>query len=344
MALWLVRAGGGGEYEQKFLQEKRIYVTWDELSNDLGKLKEKQDLRELLAKVYKDEDKKPKTIINWTSQIWPFVKEMKKGDWVALPSKTKAAIHFGEITGEYTNNAAGPNPFYHYREVNWFATDVLRTGLDQDLLYSFGAFMTICRVTRNNAENRIRKLAESNWKKTAAIVEEAVSRGEGETPETDIEELGRDQIAKFITRKFKGHGLTRLVEAVLQAQGYTTYRSPEGADGGVDILASPGGLGFGHPRICVQVKSQDSPIDRPTLDQLIGTMQKVGAEQGLLVSWGGFKTSVDRETPTQFFRVRLWNQVSLIQEIIANYERLDEDIKAELPLKRVWTLAAEMQE
>jgi len=342
MALWLVRAGGSGEYEQKFLQENRIYVTWDELSQDLGKLKEKQDLRELLTSLY--EDTKPKTIINWSSQIWLFAKEMKKGDWVALPSKKKAAIHFGEITGEYTNNSKGPNPFYHYREVKWFATDVLRSWLDQDLLYSFGAFLTICRVTRNNAENRIKKLAESNWKRSVAVTEEVVNRGEVEPPETDIEELGRDQIAKFIVRKFKGHGLTRLVEAVLQAQGYTTYRSPEGADGGVDILASSGGLGFGHPRICVQVKSQESPIDRPTLDQLIGTMQKVGAEQGLLVSWGGFKTSIDRETPTQFFRVRLWNQVSLIQEIIANYERMDEDIKAELPLKKVWTLAAEMQD
>ena len=26
MAIWLVRAGSQGEYEQKFIQEKRIYV------------------------------------------------------------------------------------------------------------------------------------------------------------------------------------------------------------------------------------------------------------------------------------------------------------------------------
>ena len=29
MATWLIRAGGHGEYEQKFLQENRVYVTWD---------------------------------------------------------------------------------------------------------------------------------------------------------------------------------------------------------------------------------------------------------------------------------------------------------------------------
>ena len=34
-------------------------------------------------------------------------------------------------------------------------------------------------------------------------------------------------------------------------------------------------------------------------------MQNVQAEQGLPVSWGGFKNTVDKETATQFFRVRL---------------------------------------
>jgi restriction system protein len=37
MALWLVRAGRHGEYEQRFLDEGRIYLTWDELAGDLHK-------------------------------------------------------------------------------------------------------------------------------------------------------------------------------------------------------------------------------------------------------------------------------------------------------------------
>ena len=36
-------------------------------------------------------------------------------------------------------------------------------------------------------------------------------------------------------------------------------------------------MGFGEPRVCVQVKSGDSALDRPTLDQLIGVMQNVQA-------------------------------------------------------------------
>lgn len=68
-------------------------------------------------------------------------------------------------------------------------------------------------------------------------------------------------------------------------------------------------------------------------------MQNVQADQGLLVSWGGFKTSVDREIPAQFFRVRLWDQQELIGQLMQHYDRLSDEFKAELPLKRVWTLS-----
>ena len=90
----------------------------------------------------------------------------------------------------------------------------------------------------------------------------------------DLEQLGRDSIAKLIIQKVMGHGMARLVEAVLKAQGFTTYRSPEGADKGIDLLAAGGPFGFERPRICVQVKSGDTPADRPEFTQLIGAMQE----------------------------------------------------------------------
>jgi restriction system protein len=220
---------------------------------------------------------------------------------------------------------------------------VPRSNFDQDILYSFGAFLTICQIKRNDAEKRVRAMANNNWK-TKDIPEISLAKAkneEGEEPEgpIDLELLAKDQIAKLIGQKFKGHDMSRLIEAILKAQGYTTFRSPEGPDKGIDILAAPGLLGFGNPRICVQVKSGDFPVDLPTLNQLIGSMQNVQADQGLLVSWGGFKTSVDKEIPTQFFRVRLWDQSNIINELLSNYDRLDEDLRAELPFKRIWTLA-----
>lgn len=55
----------------------------------------------------------------------------------------------------------------------------------------------------------------------------------------------------YINRKFKGPALARLVDGVLQAQGYVTLNSEPGADGGVDILAGSGPMGFSAPRLCV---------------------------------------------------------------------------------------------
>jgi restriction system protein len=68
-------------------------------------------------------------------------------------------------------------------------------------------------------------------------------------------------------------------------------------------------------------------------------MQNVQAQHGLFVSWGGFKTSIDKEKATQFFRVRLWDRDDLIEQLLDNYEKLDASIRAELPLRRIWTIA-----
>ena len=63
MALWLNRAGRSGEYESKFLSDGRIYLTWEDLSQDLSKVSEKKDLYELLDTQYPDN--KPARIRNW---------------------------------------------------------------------------------------------------------------------------------------------------------------------------------------------------------------------------------------------------------------------------------------
>ena len=118
---------------------------------------------------------------------------------------------------------------------------------------------------------------------------------------------------------------------------WLSFRS---APTGIDILAAGGAFGFDRPRICVQVKSGDSPTDRPEFTQLIGAMQSVGADQGLFVSWGGFKSTVLKEVPAKFFKVRIWNENDLIEQLLANYDKLDPDIRVELSLKRIWTIAS----
>lgn len=342
MALWLMRAGRGGEGEDRFLTDGRIYLTWGGMNRDFGQAETKVAVRAMVAEELPTKTKAQ--ISNATGQVWRFVHEMSPGDWVVLPSKLKPAIHVGEIKGPYRYEASDERP-HQYREVRWFATDIPRSNFDQDLLYSLGAFMTVCQIKRNNAEERIKRMAERNWQPSRTAAAPVAHTGAGEegdeevseeTAPTDLEQIADDQLAKLIMAQFKGHGMARLVAAILRAQGYTTHVSGEGPDKGVDILAGQGPLGFGEPRICVQVKSGDTPLDRPTLDQLVGTMQNMQAQYGLLVSWAGFKSSVDRERTAQFFRVRLWDQKDLIEQLLQHYDQLDQQIRTELPLKRVW--------
>lgn len=338
MALWLVRAGKHGEREDLALTKNLLLPGWDELP-DLSHINTRQELLELLGKTYPEE--KPKTIRNWTSQIWPFLKEMQEGDLVALPLKSRSIIFIGKINGPYKYLPDLPEGARHTRSVKWLR-ELPRSAFDKDILYSLGAFMTVCRIQRNNAEERVRALLAE--KPISAITQtDFPDQTEGETP-VDLEQYARDQIRDYIARKFKGHDLARLVGAVLEAQGYKVQISPEGADGGVDIIAGYGPMGFDHPRLVVQVKSGDAPVDVKIIRELQGVMKNFGADHGLIVAWGGYRSSVPREASRLFFELRLWDADDLIKAILATYERLPDALQTELPLKRIWTLVLEEEE
>lgn len=198
--------------------------------------------------------------------------------------------------------------------------------------------MTVFRINKPGAEDTVLKLATG---KKATATEKAAGEEVATDDEAaiDIAETARDEIRNYITQRFKGHGLTRLVAAVLETQGYTVSIAPEGADKGVDIIAGKGPLGFEPPRLVVQVKSGDVPADASTVQQLRGAMATSKADHGLFVSWAGYKGSLGwHSTVNQHFDLRLWTDVDLIEAIQASYDHLPADIQAELPLQRVWAL------
>lgn len=336
MAVWVVRGGERGERDARMLDLSVTAVGWEWLE-DLGSMS-----KEALAALLRDAwpDAKGGAIGAYAGQLWAFVNKIQPGDVLVLPLKYQAYMAIGKVTSPYKYRTDLEEDMRHTHDVEWIKNDLPRTAFKQDLQYAFGTFKTVFQVSRNDAEQRVQEVLERGLD-PGPRPGVAPEEGAAETAQVDLAEIALNQIETVIGTVFKGHSLARLVDGILQAQGYFTRLSPPGPDRGVDILAGSGRMGFDHPRLCVQVKSRDSHVDLPEYQALKGTMQTFGAEEGLLVSWGGFTQSVEKEAASSFFTIRLWGRTELVTALLANYDRLPKDIQAELPLKQVWVIVKE---
>ena len=344
MTLWLVRAGRAGEKEHVALQNKAAVIGWEELP-DLSTCADREDLLTLLRLAYPTERRK--TLASWQNQIWPIRDTMQVGDLVALPLKSRPSIAFGTVAGGYSYRSDLPGGAQHTRPVDWHA-QVPRSEFDSDMLFSFGAFMTVCRIARNDAEPRIRALLDQEkWPAADAMRPTPPPTMSNLRPALDppvplsiatLEERSASLIRDRIAQRFKGHSLAGLIGTLLELKGLCVRVSPPGIDGGVDILAGGGPLGLDAPRLVVQVKSGDAKVDVRILREFSGVMERFRADQGLLVGWGGFNAAARAEAAADHFRMRLWSAEDVVRAVEDEYERLPPSIRTEIPLKRIWTL------
>lgn len=331
--VWLVRLGKFGEQEPSALATGELATGWvmPNFPADFAK----DQIGRALAETYPNE--KQGTLQNWSVQLNQLMNVVKEGDLIVTPLKTTGQIAIGRVKGPAKVNEDG-RPC---RVVTWLRTDLARDAVKQDLLYSLGASQTVCEIARNQAAARFEAIVTTG--RDPGYTGEMSSRSPSDVGEAEVDFLiaARDQIERHIASNFAGHAFTELIAAILRAQGYQTRVSPPGADKGVDIVAGQGALGFDGPRLVVQVKSGDVIVDQPTLQGLLGSIQDVHADQGLLVSWSGFRSAVTQRTNELFFRVRLWGRAEIMDALFSVYERLPEDIRAELPLRRTWSLVTE---
>lgn len=333
MAVWLVRAGKHGEKEAYAIESGVAVIGWDEIP-DLTKAQSRDEVCALFSQ--KHPEASPKSVITQAAQLWAFAHRIEKDDLVVIPLKSRPAVAIGVVLGAYTFTHE-----MHTRKVEW-RKFLPRKNIGQDLLYSMGAFMTVCQIERNGAEQRLRKMLDDpegidphlkghiQKNPSATALEPAATEAE-----IDLEEMAMDQIRRLIDAKFKGHGLARLIEALLKTMGFQTYCSPPGPDGGVDIRAGRGAFGLETDQLFVQVKSGGIQRDSD-LREFEGVMRRAGVSKGLFVSWDGFERNVEKAKSAQFFHVRLWESKDVIDAVLENYTKLPEEIQTELPLKRIW--------
>jgi restriction system protein len=329
MAVWVVRCGKFGEFEDYAINENVVGIDFD-LRRSVIEFSDRDELREHLFNELAQGDD-GKWVPNAVSQLWRFANELNVGDTVVLPCKQPKVVVVGRAIGEYRYEAGRQNP--HIRSVEWDATDIPRASFDQDLLYSFGGLLTVFQVNRPNAEERIEQVVRQYRGGIAGAVPFSMANVSDEAPIVfDLDEAILDRISDRIRQKFTGHRLESLVANVLEAQGYTTLQTRRGPDGGIDVVAGKGQMGFEEPRLCVQVKSGTSPVDLPDYNRLQGNIRSFGAHHGLLVSLSGFTRPVLNENERSFFEIRLWDSGELTQNLLETYESLPADIRADIPL------------
>ncbi len=177
--------------------------------------------------------------------------------------------------------------------------------------------------------------------------DEYISALEGTTPETvpvskdetvgivaaEIDETTKDFVLKRLAQELKGHPFADFVAHLLNKMGYRTRVSPEGPDGGIDIVAHEDELGFKPPIVKVQVKSSEDSVGDPVVSALYGKVST--GEFGLLVTLGSF-TNQAKNFAKSKSNLRLIDGDDLVELVLQHYDQFDSRYKGLIPLKRVY--------
>jgi restriction system protein len=154
---------------------------------------------------------------------------------------------------------------------------------------------------------------------------------------TELIERAEEAIEDRIVR-LDWEEMQQLVAGILRAMGYRTSVSRPGPDRGFDVFASPDGLGLEEPRIFVEVKHRSNQsMGAQDIRSFLGG--RVAGDRCLYVSTGGFTKDARYEADRASVPLRLLGVVDLRKLLVESYEKLDEETKALLPLKRIYVLA-----
>ena len=275
--LWGIHAGRTGDANDLFLKHNVIALGWEK-AGDISRLAaDREAFKTHLKNIYPDEKEGYYPAAG--GQLFRFAHEIKVGDYVAYPSKQDRMVHIGEIVGPFQYDPKTQPGYPQRRPVKWLKT-VPRTHFSQGALYEIGSALSFFQV-RNFADEFLAVVTGEPIAPTLAKQDESISYVAEE-----ISQNTRDFILKTLAQELKGHAFSHFIAHLLGTMNYRCRVSPEGPDGGVDIIAHKDELGFEPPIIKVQVKSAEGSIGEPVVSQLNGKVDRT--EFGMVVTLGMF--------------------------------------------------------
>jgi restriction system protein len=347
MSAWVVRAGLVGARDLWAVENGVAGGGFHEVGSLQG-MATRSEIQAAVEAAFKGEH--PGKIGNYTGQLNAFRHSVKPGDLVVTPLKTTKKLAIGICTEGYTYEESEPDHSKRHRiGVDWQRTDVPRAAIKDDLLNTSNGAMSIFRADRNEAEKRLRLAAKTGVDPGLYGTKTPLSTSSASPAADDVEDVTdlvavptiqsiRDRVQTHLIENFKGHKLTHLVADIMRTKGFTCEVSPEGPDGGVDILVGSGPLGLDEPKLVVEVKSEETQIDALVVRGLQGAISSQGASQGLLVAWGGLNGPARREILKDRLKIRVWEAEHVLDQLFAVYEDLPDETQRLIPLKRAWVL------
>lgn len=268
-------------------------------------------------------------MVSGASQVWRFVNDIQEGDWVITYSPANRLYSIGNVAGPAEHHpewAEQGMPLA--RKVQWQAQELPRDNLGTSSKNSLGSTLTLFEVPSSAAAE---VLAALKGKPAPAVEEEAEEVTAD--PLADIESQAVERI-KDRVNELDWDDMQQLVAGILRAMGYKTQVSPPGSDRGKDIVASPDGFGFEHPRIVVEVKHRKGQMGSQEIRSFLGGRHK--DDRGLYVSTGGFSKDALYEADRASIPLAMWTLDHLVRALIEHYDGTDAETKRIVPLKRLY--------
>jgi restriction system protein len=325
---WFVRAGEGAAWVDEFISQGVVAIGWKQVGYVDPNVSDAELAKRFQAAFPQERDGSRKA---WAAQIKRFLREIKVGDAVATYDLEQRRYFLGTIESDAQWRDADVPRF---RKVNW-THQVFRDQLSAQTRNALGAIVTLFLVSED-ASGELRARA-------VPIGAQPLAEPSHETPADEAsEELVRDETVKraeqFIEdqiAKLNWSQLQELVAGILRAMGYKTRVSDPGSDRGVDIFASPDGLGLQEPRIFVEVKHRvGTGMGSQEIRAFLGG-RKPG-DKCLYVSTGGFSKDAKYEANRANVPLELVTLTELRNLLIEHYENLDAETRSLVPLRRIY--------
>ena len=319
-AVWMVRAGESSRLIEEF-KKGYIAIGWQQMG-DMSSIKTLAQMREAYVHAYPEA--KPGSVGHGASMAFKFTKTMKIGDQVITYHREERKYLVGEVKGDYQYRPNVVGDYPHVREVNWYGA-VDRDALHTSTRNSLGSSLTLLSVN------------EESWNDIQAVLKGEHRDEEDVSDGTEILQNVREQSREFIKDrivKMDPNEFEEFVAGLLRAMGYKTRVTPVGPDRGIDIMASPDGFGFEQPRIAVECKHRGGAMGSQQIRSFLGGRHK--DDKGLYVSTGGFTKDARYEAERASIPMTLLDLDGLVDSVIDYYEQMDSDMRALLPLVKVY--------